>query len=74
MKLKIHPFLTIAFTLCCVSGFHLMCKAPQQAVDASGLVLHAVADTLEQVGLEDTTAISDADYFEKEYVRMENHI
>ena len=51
-----------------------MCKGPRQAVDASGLVLHSLSDTLDQGGFADTSEIADEDYFEKEYVRMENHV
>ena len=73
IQLKIHRFPAIVLTLCCLSWF-LMCKGPQQAVDASGLVLHSLSDTLDQGGFADTSEIADEDYFEKEYVRMENHV
>ena len=40
-----------------------MCKGPQQAVDASGLVLHSLSDTLDKGGFADTSEVADEDYF-----------
>ena len=74
MYLKTHRFLIFVFFLFSCCGLHLMCKAPQQAADTSGLVLNPVSDTMAQEETADTTSIADEDYYEKEYVRMENHV